>query len=157
MKQTRLYHYPIKMIAMLIGIVMVTIAFLNILYHNDNMSTSKTTFSQDGVRLAPESGICFLADGWEFYPNQLLAPLDFISGSAVETHYKTTFGDYPFAPFHADWNPYSVSTYRLKVRGNGLYSLYLQEPLCAVKVFISNEVVGGKWQCLPGGLPAPCS
>lgn len=128
---------------MLICIVLITIAFLNILYHYDNKYTSKAALSQDGVFLAPESGICFLADGWEFYPDKLLTPQNFISGSAIESHYKTTLGDYPnLTPFHADDNPYGVSTYRLRIRGNGLYSLYLQEPLCALKVFIGGEVVG---------------
>lgn len=132
-----------KIILTLSCVVILTAAFLNVLYHLDNKYTKKTELLQDGVCLVTETGISFLVDGWEFYPDRLLTAQDFADGSISEGPYITSLGDYPnLAPFHKNRNPYGVSTYRLRIRGCGLYSLYLQEPLCAVKILIDGEMCG---------------
>ena len=99
--------------------------------------------------MIPENGVCFLVDGWEIYPDKLLSPQNFTSGTA-SPHYLTWAGEYSnFSVFHADGNPYGSATYRLHLRGNGTTALYLPEPLCAAKVFADGQNLGGPGDVRP--------
>ena len=48
------------------------------------------------------------------------------------------------ASFHKDNNPYGIATWRLHLQGNGngTVTLYLPEPLCAIKVFADDLCLG---------------
>lgn len=141
MKQ--MYLNKVKMLMLLLCSIAVTVAFLKFLYYYDNKYTAKSMIAQDGVCLAPETGVQCLTDGWEFYPDALLSPLDFEGSMPKDKYYRISLGDYPnLSRFHENQNPYGVSTYRLRLRGAGLYSLYMQEPLCAAKVFVGGVSVG---------------
>ena len=98
---------------------------------------------QEYVSLLPVSGTAFLVDGWEFYPDRLLTPGDF-SVQTPSPRYTVWAGEYPnLALFHTDGNPYGAATYRLRLKGEGMMSLYLQEPLCAARVFVDGKDLGG--------------
>lgn len=85
---------------------------------------------------------CWLVDGWEFYPGELLAPEDFASGRTAEQY--TYAGQY--ANF-SEWlgSPYGAATYRIVLENHGEpveLSFYLPELLCAGRVYIGGELAG---------------
>ena len=118
----------------------------------DNKYTRKADTTQDGAVILPEGGVSFLVDGFQLYPDLLLSPADFTpdSPSSLPPHYEVWAGQYPnLASFHDDGNAYGISTWRLLLRGKGQVSLYLQEPLCAFRVFIDGRDLGGSGEVLP--------
>ncbi len=124
------------------GTIILTMLGLSAVTCYDNKYITKATLTQDHFCLIPEKGYCSLADGWELYPDTLLAPEDF-SGKTLP-HYSTWAGEYPnLALFHADRNPYGAATWRLHLQGSGNVTLYLQEPLCAAEVFVNGSCLGG--------------
>ena len=151
MKHFYLHNGSWKGIMVLPCVAVATLIFLSVLYDCDNKYTAKAAVSQDGVCLAPENGIRFLADGWELYPHRLLTPENFSGPQAESGGYPATLGDYPnLAAFHAGGNPYGTATYRLRLRGDGLYSLYLQEPLCAARIYVGGELLAENGSVTPG-------
>ncbi|MDE5716970.1 MAG: HAMP domain-containing histidine kinase, partial [Lachnospiraceae bacterium] len=97
--------------------------------------------AQGQLYVIPEKGYCSLVDGWEFYPDALLFPNDF--SSETLPYYSTWAGEYPnMALFHEDHNPYGSATWRLHLQGSGNVLLYLQEPLCAVRVYVNGICLG---------------
>ncbi len=109
----------------------------------DNKYTLKAEIAQANTVLLPENGLRYLVDGWEIYPDSLLSPADF-SAESLPLHYDTWAGEYAnLSPFHEDGNPYGTATYRIKLKGQGMMSLYLQEPLCASRVFVNGQELGG--------------
>lgn len=143
MKQPCLRKYHIKMILVLPIAAVMTLIFLSVLYRFDNKYTIKTNITQDRTVLVPNGQICYLTDGWEFYPDKLLTPQDFDDPTLEATARSVAIGDDPnLSRFHEDANPYGTATYRLRLRGDGMYSLYLQEPLCAVKVYAGGVLLG---------------
>ncbi len=150
MKQSLIYKVNMTMVLTVTVVAAVTILLLSFLYQYDNKYTAKTGMTQVGICLAPERGIRFLADGWDYYPDRLLSPGDLEGTMSPGDGYRIRLGDYPsLVPFHKDGNPYGVSTYRLRLRGNGLYSMYLPEPLCAVSVYIGGCLVGSNGDVSP--------
>lgn len=130
-------------IALMICAAFLSLSGLAILYRVDNKYTAKTEMVQEYVSLLPVSGTAFLVDGWEFYPDRLLTPGDF-SVQTPSPRYTVWAGEYPnLALFHTDGNPYGAATYRLRLKGEGMMSLYLQEPLCAARVFVDGKDLGG--------------
>lgn len=129
--------------------ILFTLAGIRLLSAYDNKYTEKALITQDNKSMIPENGVCFLVDGWEIYPDKLLSPQNFTSGTA-SPHYLTWAGEYSnFSVFHADGNPYGSATYRLHLRGNGTTALYLPEPLCAAKVFADGQNLGGPGDVRP--------
>lgn len=107
----------------------------------DNKYITKASLTQDNLCVIPKKGYCSLVDGWELYPDALLLTEDLSSGT--QTCYRTWAGEYPnLALFHEDKNPYGISTWRLHLQGNGNVMLYLQEPLCAAKVYVDGICLG---------------
>ncbi|MCM1386665.1 MAG: HAMP domain-containing histidine kinase [Bacillus sp. (in: Bacteria)] len=122
--------------------IIITLCGLSMITRYDNKYITKSALTQDNLALIPENGYCALVDGWELYPDALLAPEDF---SMKELScYRIQAGEYPnLALFHDDRNPYGCATWRLHLQGNGTFTLYLPEPLCAVKVFVDGQCLGG--------------
>lgn len=131
---------------------LLTLLGLQAINRFDNKYTRKADTSQDGAVILPESGVSFLVNGFELYPDLLLSPADFTpdSPSSLPPHYEAWAGQYPnLASFHDNGNAYGISTWRLILRGKGQTSLYLQEPLCASRVFIDGRDLGGSGEVLP--------
>lgn len=120
-----------------------TLLGLQTLTSYDNKYTEKSLVSQEGASLLPDNGLSFLVDEWMIYPDQLLTSDDFKKDSPTPG-FITWAGEFSsLAPFHKDGNPYGSATYRLVLQGSGVTSLYLQEPLCAARVFVNGTDMGG--------------
>lgn len=143
MEKKKLPKTVTRVIALMICTAFLSLSGLAILYRADNKYTAKTEMVQEHVTLLPVSGTAFLVDGWELYPDRLLTPGDF-SDQTPSPRYTVWAGEYPnLALFHTDGNPYGAATYRLRLKGEGMMSLYLQEPLCAARVFVDGKDLGG--------------
>lgn len=133
-------------------VIVCTIAFTLIgllaVTRYDNKYITKAPLTQDQLCLIPENGYCALVDGWELYPDVLLSPGDF--SSETPPFVTTWAGEYPsLALFHADKSPYGTATWRLHLQGSGSVTLYLQEPLCATRVFVDGRFLGGSGSVSP--------
>lgn len=130
----------------LLCVVLLVLSGLWILSRFDNKYSLNSNSTQEHITILPKNGVIYLVNGWELYPDRLLTPADFAGGAALP-HYNTWSGEHAgLAPFHADGNPYGVATYRLLLQGEGLVTLYLQEPLCAARVFVNGVDMGGPGQ-----------
>lgn len=117
-----------------------------LLYCYDNKYNTNTNFTQDGVVLLPddqnENGIhsgeiTWLVQGWDFYPDQIIDPGDSM-GEAKSIYIGQYFS---FAGFHEDGSPHGVGTYRLKVRGNGNYTMLISEVFSACVVYVDDKQI----------------
>lgn len=143
MKVTRIPKTIICAITLIICTVFATLSGLALLYHIDNKYKAKAEIPQEHAAALPSDGVSFLVDGWEFYPDRLLMPEEFSVETAMP-RYTVWAGEYPnLSLFHADGNPYGTATYRLRLKGEGMAALYLQEPLCAARVFADGRDLGG--------------
>lgn len=141
MKQTLFTKSTVQTILVITGTIVITLLGLSGITRFDNKYITKAELTQDNLCVIPEKGYYSLVNGWEFYPDVLLSPEDFLSGT--QAYYNTWAGEYPnLALFHEDNNPYGVSTWRLHLQGNGNVLLYLQEPLCAAKVYADGVCLG---------------
>ncbi len=141
MKQTSLTKSAFQTILVIAGTIILCLLGLSVVTQYDNKYITKAAPSQGQLYVIPENGYRSLVDGWEFYPDALLFPDDFSSGTPA--HYSTWAGEYPnLALFHEDKNPYGTSTWRLRLYGGGNVLLYLQEPLCAARVFVDGTCLG---------------
>lgn len=148
MKQKVLSQYVFRTIITVIVTIPLTLAGLAAAAVYDNKYITKAAVTQDYFALIPEKGCHALVDGWELYPDLLLSPDDF--HQETPPGYRTQAGQYPnLALFHGDGNPYGISTWRLRLRGSGTFTLYLQEPLCAVRVFVNGQYLGGSGEVSP--------
>lgn len=141
MKQTLLTKSAVQTILVIAGTIILTLLLLLTVTRFDNKYITKAAVTQGNLCMIPEKGYCSLVDGWELYPDLLLFPEDFSSGAMP--CYSTWAGEYPnLSLFHEDKNPYGVSTWRLRLKGNGNVLLYLQEPLCASRIFVNGLCLG---------------
>lgn len=141
MKQTILSKSIFRSILVIIGTVLITLLGLSIITGYDNKYITKVPVTQDHLAIIPENDCFALVDGWELYPDMLLNPEDFAKGTIP--CYRTWAGEYPnLALFHADHNPYGISTWRIRLTGKGTAMLYLQEPLCTAKVYADGHFLG---------------
>ena len=132
-----------RIILLMICAAILSLSGLITLYRVDNKYTAKTDMVQEHVTLLPADGAAFLVDGWELYPDRLLMPEDF-SDKTPFPGYTVWAGEYPnLSLFHTDGNLYGAATYRLHIKGDGMAALYLQEPLCAARVFADGRDLGG--------------
>lgn len=141
MKQTLLTKSAVQTILVIAGTIILTLLLLLTVTRFDNKYITKAAVTQGNLCMIPEKGYCSLVDGWELYPDLLLFPEDFSSGAMP--CYSTWAGEYPnLSLFHEDKNPYGVSTWRMRLKGNGNVLLYLQEPLCASRIFVNGLCLG---------------
>lgn len=148
MKQTIFTKPAYQTILTVFGTMLVTLIGLLALTQYDNKYIAKASFTQDHLCTIPEKGYYSLVDGWELYPDVLLFPEDFFSGT--HSYYSTWAGEYPnLALFHEDKNPYGISTWRLHLQGKGNFLLYLQEPLCAARVYMDGHCLGATGEVSP--------
>lgn len=142
MKQTLFTKSAFYTTLIITGAVIVSLLGLLTITRYDNKYITKAPLTQGGLCIIPEKGYCSLVDGWELYPDALLSPQDFSSNK--RSYYSAWAGEYPnLALFHEDNNPYGVSTWRIYLQGNGNVLLYLQEPLCAAKIYADGICLGG--------------
>lgn len=143
MKFKKIPNTVIHTIMLVLCAVFAALSGLTLLYHIDNKYTAKVEIPQEYAAVLPAAGVAFLVDGWEFYPDRLLMPDDF-SIDMPTPRYNIWAGEYPnLSLFHTDGNPYGTATYRLRLKGEGMAALYLQEPLCAARVFVDGQNLGG--------------
>ncbi len=141
MKQRILQNYILRAAMLLASAAFLTLAGLWVITRYDNKYIAKAPLTQESFAQTPEKGCCCLVDGWELYPDALLSPADFAACS--EPAYHTWAGEYPnLSPFHADKNPYGTATYRLRLRGDGIATLYLPELPCASRVYAGGRYLG---------------
>lgn len=141
MKQTILTKPAFWTILVTAVTIMFSLLVLLTVTRYDNKYITKAALTQDNLCIIPENGYYSLIDGWELYPDVLLYPDDFSSGT--RSYYSTWAGEYPnLALFHNDKNPYGISTWRLRLQGNGNVLLYLQEPLCAARIYADGICLG---------------
>lgn len=144
MKQTtksKLSKSIFRPVLVMIGIVIITMSGLSIITSYDNKYITKAPVTQDNLAIVPENGSSALVDGWELYPDLLLTP----EGLTYELLpcYRTFAGEYPnLALFHDDHDPYGISTWRIRLSGEGSVMLYLPEPLCAYRIYVNGQLLG---------------
>lgn len=142
MKRTTLSKSVFQAILTIVGTIVLTLSALSALVRYDNKYIAKAAITQDHLAVIPEKGYCALVEGWELYPDTLLFPDDFSDGTYI--YYNTWAGEYPnLSLFHEDRNPFGTATWRLRLQGRGMVTLYLQEPLCAARVFVNGICLGG--------------
>lgn len=145
MRQTVITKYAFQTILVVAGSIFISLLGLFAITRYDNKYSKKAMLTQDNFCVIPEKGYCSLVDGWELYPDLLLTPDDF--SSETQPYYPVWAGEYPnLSLFHEDGNPYGTATWRLRLRGSGDVLLYLQEPLCASKVYVNQTCLGGTGQ-----------
>lgn len=115
-----------------------------ILYRYDNKYNTNAQIFQDGTVVLPdvekENGtqseeVIWLVNGWEICPDRIIYP-----GDLAEEWKPTYIGQYfSFAGFHGDGSPYGVGTYRLKILGNGNYTMLIPEVFSACAVYVNGE------------------
>lgn len=126
----------------LVSAVILTMAGLSFVTRYDNKYIAKAPLAQDQFVDIRGKGCYALADGWTIYPDVLLFPADFAGGT--DAGYETWAGEYPnLSPFHEDGNPYGTATWRLRLRGEGVFTLCLPELPCASRVYANGEYLGG--------------
>lgn len=141
MKQTLLSRSALHTILITAGALILSLLGLLAATRYDNKYITKAVLTQDNFCVIPEKGYCSLVDGWTLYPDELLTPEDF--AQTAPAGYGTWAGEYPnLALFHDDRSPYGVSTWRLRLKGEGHVMLYLQEPLCAARVYAGGRCLG---------------
>lgn len=149
MKQTLFTKSAFQTIPVIAGTILLSLLGLLAITHHDNKYITKAALTQDNLCIIPEKGYYSLVDGWELYPDLLLFPEDF--SEEPPTYYSTWAGEYPnLSFFHEDKNPYGTATWRLRLSGNGNVMLYLQEPLCAARVYVDGLCLGETGE-LPDG------
>lgn len=129
----------------LITCIMASI-FFGLLYHSDNKYSTDTELSQDGGVILSDcqnkdgidsENITWLVRGWDFYPNRLIYPEDSTAGS--ESIY---IGQYlSFSGFNETDSPYGTATYRLKLHGNGIYTMFIPEVFSACTVYADGKQI----------------
>lgn len=134
---------PIRYSAALLTAVLLVGAAISLgLYHWDNKYTAALPGGEGYNVLQDPERIAFLVDGWEYYPGQLLGPEDFASQDTSPLY--TYIGQY--SNFSAQLgSPYGQATYRLVLRNPGQpveVAVYLQELLCAARIYINGQRVG---------------
>lgn len=117
-----------------------------LLYHYDNKYNTNTEISQDGTVLLPDiqkvdsiqsEGVTWLVQGWDFSPDEIIYP-----GGSTKEWKSIYIGQYfSIAGFHEDGSPYGSGTYRLRVRGNGNYTMLIPEVFSACVVYVDGEQV----------------
>ncbi len=141
MKQTLFTKSAFQTILVIAGTIILSLFGLLTITHHDNKYITKAALTQDNLCIIPEKGYCSLVDGWELYPDLLLFPEDFTK--KAQSYYSTWAGEYPnLSLFHEDKNPYGVATWHLHLTGSGNILLYLQEPLCAARVYVDGLCLG---------------
>lgn len=120
--------------------------FFGLLYHFDNKYNTAAEISQDGSILlsdyqnkhkAGSENITWLVKGWEFYPGKLIYPGDHMSGSQ-----SIYIGQYfSFAGFNENGSPYGTGTYRLKLHGDGNYTMFIPEIFSACTVYADGRQI----------------
>ena len=132
-------------ITILITCMMASTLF-GLLYCYDNKYNTNINLTQDGAVLLPdgqsEDGmgsqeISWIVHGWDFYPDQMIYPGD-STGESKAIYIGQYFS---FAAFHEDGSPYGVGTYRLKVRGNGIYAMLIPEVFSACVVYVDDKQI----------------
>lgn len=148
MKQKNFSKYIVRTALIFTIAAGITLAALSFLIRYDNKYIVKSPLAQEDFLQVPQKGCYSLVDGWELYPDQLLEPEDFssVSGSC----YSIQAGVYPnLSLFHNDKNPYGTATWRLCLAGSGMAALYLPELLCASRVYVNGQELGGAGDVSP--------
>lgn len=141
MKQTLFTKSAFQTILVIAGTIILSMLGLLTISRHDNKYITKAALTQDNLCIIPEKGYCSLVDGWELYPDLPLFPEDF--ADKAPSYYSTWAGEYPnLSLFHENKNPYGVATWRLHLTGSGNVLLYLQEPLCAARVYVDGLCLG---------------
>ena len=135
-------------------VCMMASALFVLLYHYDNKYTISMETSQGSSILLPDSQnengmqsqkITWLVQGWDFYPDQMISPGD-STGEAKSIYIGQYFS---FSGFHKDGSPYGSGTYRLKIHGNGSYTMLVPEVFSACIVYVDGKQIASSGSIFP--------
>lgn len=150
MKQIIKKNHMRQAVLILLGAAVLTLAGVSFITRYDNKYIAKAPLTQDQFVDIPGNGCYALADGWTIYPDVLLSPADL--AAETDSGYAVWAGEYPnLAPFHEDGDPYGVATWQLLLKGDGNVTLCLPELLCASRVYVNGEYLGGTGEVSPEG------
>lgn len=148
MIQIFLKNYMLQAALILGGAAILTLTALSFVTRYDNKYIAKAPLTQDQFVDIPGNGCYTLVDGWTIYPDALLSPADF--AAQTDSGYATWAGEYPnLSPFHKDGDPYGIATWRLFLKGEGMVTLGIPELLCASRVYVNGEYLGGTGNVSP--------
>ncbi len=127
---------------------LLTSFFCLALYFFNNKYTRQTVQPANGLMVVSEQDLdelLYLIDGWAFYPDVLLTPDDFASGSPKRYMVYTNIGDHTRfdTPGEPD-TPYGCGTYVLHLvlpEKTAVYGLELPEIFSAYRLFINGKNV----------------
>lgn len=127
-------------------------AFISFLYRFDNKYITALPSSQQGTSeynlssdTDSEDDIIWLIDGWEFCPDEIIAP-----GNDSAAFIPIYIGQYfSFSDFHNDGSPFGYGTYRIELTGYGSYTLLIPEVFCACRVYVNNTLAGSSGSLSP--------
>lgn len=103
-----------------------------------------------------KNGRIYMQNGWDFYPNEILRPIDFISGinenQPIYTNFSISLAGWASSTFqqsdgHAgslQMDQTGVGTYRLKMKvpeNSNLLAMDFPEINCAAEIYVNNNLV----------------
>lgn len=140
---------PVLSLLAAAALFLMVFLLLHLLYKMDNKYTAGPPYGKNGVlSCTPEdlSRPLFLIDGWEFYPDSVYGPEDFIQGKVPAPSY-TFVGQYSnFSYVGPGHSPFGSATYRLKI--------VLEHPGDAIPVSLEIPEIFTEYTLYLNGIPA---
>lgn len=138
----------LKLALEMVIIALVTVSFFLVMYYYDNRYATGSPQASEGVLTLTEEGmrqypIHSLVRGWEFYPDQLLKPEDFVEEGAAGKPYYVSVGKYGTMK-REEKSGWVKGTFRLKLRlpkRQETYGIQIVEVPSASRVYIGNRLV----------------
>lgn len=119
----------------------------------DNKYTARAPLAQDGAvlldaGLLEEGKLSFPVDGWQVWPDALLAPEALAQNTPVDTYIGQHL---TLRAYHADGSPYGAATWRVRLRADRpvTVSMLVPEAYCASAVYVNGALVGGTGSVSP--------
>lgn len=138
-----------KLVLLIIISMLCYCFFMLFLYHFDNKYTHKQLKPVNGILFLTqndllEDKVYFLAREWQYYPDVMFAPKDFVNKTPENYMRYITIGKYKnYSLGNLSYNPKGSATYRLIMilpDTPHTYSLVLPEIFSAYRLYINNDI-----------------
>lgn len=139
-----------KLVLLIIISIVFYCFFMFFLYHNDNKYTQKELKPVNGILFLTqdnllEDSVYFLSREWQYYPDVMLTPKDFVSETPDNYMRYITIGKYKnYSMGNFSYNPKGSASYRLIIilpDTPHTYSLMLPQIYSAYRLYINNETI----------------